>query len=244
MTWRDEGALLALRRHGENAAIIEVFTAEHGKTAGVVRGATSRKMAPILQVGAQLDVTWKARLSEHLGSYTVEPLRSRAAQAMGDRLSLAGLNAVTALLSFCLPDAEANPGLYARSIALLDLLGETDVWPLAYLQWEVALLEDLGFGLDLSACAVTGAREGLCYVSPRTGRAVTAEGAGEHAPKLLHLPPVLLGEGDASDTDILAGLTVTGHFLTHHLVPQRGTRPLPEARARLLEQLARNRGSP
>src|SRR6056297_2566464 len=115
--WRDQGALLSVRRHGESAAIVEVFTATHGRHAGVVRGGTSRRIAPILQPGAQLDVTWKARLDEHLGSFTVEPVRSRAAAVMGDRLALAGLNAVTALLLFCLPDREAHRRLYRRTEA-------------------------------------------------------------------------------------------------------------------------------
>ncbi len=111
MEWRDHGILLNVRRHGETAAIIEVFTEHHGRHAGVVRGGTSRKIAPILQPGAQLDVTWRARLEDHIGSYTVEPIRSRAS-AMSDRLALAGLNAVTALLAFCLPEREAHKTLY------------------------------------------------------------------------------------------------------------------------------------
>ncbi|MCF6445958.1 DNA repair protein RecO [Nereida sp. MMG025] len=242
MEWRDEGALIAVRRHGENSAIIEVFTAEHGRASGVVRGATSRKIAPILQPGAQLDVTWKARLEEHLGAFTVEPQRSRAAQVMSDRLALAGLNAVTGLLSFCLPEGEVHGGFYNRSIQLLDLLGQNDVWPLAYLQWEVALLEETGFRLDLSECAVTGATDGLAFVSPKTGRAVTAKGAGEYADRLLKLPLVLLGQGDADHADILQGLRVTGHFLNTQLVAQLGSRPIPQARARLIETLSRASG--
>ena len=109
--WRDQGALLSVRRHGETSAIIEVFTAEHGRHAGVVRGGTSRKIAPILQPGAQLDVSWKARLDAHIGTFTVEPVKSRAADLMSDRLTLAGLNAATALLSFALPERAAYPGL-------------------------------------------------------------------------------------------------------------------------------------
>ena len=114
MEWRDHGILLNVRRHGETSAIVEVFTESHGRHAGVVRGGTSRKIAPILQPGAQLDVTWRARLEDHIGSYTVEPIRSRAG-AMSDRLALAGLNAVTTLLAFCLPEREAHQNLYARS---------------------------------------------------------------------------------------------------------------------------------
>lgn len=228
-----------MRRHGESSAIIDVFTEEHGRHTGVVRGGASRRMAPVLQPGAQLDVTWRARLEDHLGSYHAEPLRSRAAAALSGRLALAGLNAVTALLAFCLPEREPHPDLYVRSERLLDLLEHEDLWPLAYLQWELALLEEMGFGLDLSACAVTGRQAGLAYVSPKTGRAVSREGAGGWADRLLPLPPVMLGQGDAGDAEILQALRTTGYFLKAHLAPSLGSQPLPEARGRLADLLSR-----
>jgi len=239
MEWRDTGILLSVRRHGETSAIIDVFTPDRGRHAGVVRGGTSRKIAPILQPGAQLDVAWRARLEEHIGSFAVEPVRSRAALVMGNRLALAGLNAVTALLSFCLPEREAQPPLYHRTEQLLDLLGQDAVWPLAYLRWEIALLEDMGFGLDLSACAVTGSTTDLRYVSPKTGRAVSKIGAGAWVDRLLPLPPVMLGEGRASDTEILQALSTTGHFLISHLAPDLGHHPIPDARARFVDALIR-----
>ena len=239
MEWRDQGALLSVRRHGETSAIIEVFTAEHGRHAGVVRGGASRKIAPILQPGAQLDVTWRARLDAHIGSYTVEPLQSRAGAVMGDRLALAGLNSVNALLVFCLPEREAHPPLYRRTMMLLDLLGTSQAWPLAYLRWELALLDEMGFGLDLSACAVSGAIDDLAFVSPRTGRAVSAEAAGEWAEKLLPLPPALLGHGNGDFQGISEGLLTTGYFLEHRLAMQLGNRPLPQARQRLVDAIAR-----
>lgn len=241
MEWRDQGILLSSRTHGENAAIIEVFTPERGRHAGVVRGGTSRKMAPVLQPGAQLDLTWRARLEDHIGTFQPELLRSRAAASMGDRLSLAGLNAVTALLLFALPEREAHAALYTRTETLLDLLGQVDLWPLAYLQWELALLDELGFGLDLSTCAVMGARANdLSYVSPRTGRAVSRVGAGEWADRLLPLPPCLMGHGPAPDADILQGFEVTGHFLRQHLAPELGNKPLPDARKRFVDRFGRS----
>ncbi len=239
MEWRDTGILLNLRRHGETSAIIEVFTPEHGRHAGVVRGGTSRKIAPILQPGAQLDLAWRARLEDHIGSFAVEPIRSRAALVMGDRRALAGLNAVTALLGFCLPEREAYPRLYRQTEQLLDLLGQDDVWPLAYLRWEMAVLEDMGFALDLSCCAVTGGTDDLAYVSPKSGRAVSRAGAGDWGPRLLPLPPVLRNEGSAPDAEILQALETTGYFLHHHLAPDLGTRPLPEARARFVDIISR-----
>ncbi|MBU2959788.1 DNA repair protein RecO [Citreicella sp. C3M06] len=239
MDWRDTGILLKARKHGETSAILEVFTPQHGRHLGVLRGGTSRRIAPSLQPGAQLDLTWRARLEDHMGAFTVEPQRSRAATAMADRRALAGLNAVTELLCFCLPEREPHPALYRRTEALLDLLGEQSLWPLGYLRWELALLEDMGFGLDLTSCAVTGASTGLVYVSPRTGRAVSAEGAGAWADRLLPLPAVLLGEGEASDADILIALTTTGHFLHSHLAPALRDKPLPAARAAWIDRLAR-----
>lgn len=239
MEWRGTGILLNVRRHGETSAIIDVFTPEQGRHAGVVRGGTSRKIAPILQPGAQLDVAWRARLEDHIGSFAVEPVRSRAALVMGDRLALAGLNAVTGLLSFCLPEREPHAALYHRSEQLLDLLGQNEVWPLAYLRWELALLEDMGFGLDLSACAVTGGTEDLAYVSPKSGRAVSRAGAGVWVDRLLPLPPVLLGQGAAPDAEIAQGLETTGHFLNAHLAPDLGTRPLPDARGRFVDAFIR-----
>lgn len=237
MEWRDHGILLTLRRHGESAAIIDVFTQEHGRHAGLVRGGAGRKIAPVLQPGAQLDLLWRARLEDHIGSYQVEPVRSRAAAAMSGRLALAGLNAVTALLAFCLPEREPHGRLYLRSEQLLDLLGQDEIWPLAYLKWELALLEELGFALDLSRCAATGVTEDLVYVSPRSGRAVSRAGAGEWADRMLPLPPVMHGAGDAPDHEIVQALGTTGYFLTERVATALGNRPLPNARARLVDLL-------
>ena len=195
MEWRDQGILLGARPHGENAAIVEIFTPAHGRHMGVVRGGTGRKIAPILQPGAQLDVAWRARLENHIGTFSVELIRSRAAQSMSDRLALAGLNSVMALLSFGLPEREPHLTLYDQSTQLLDLLDQPELWPLAYLRWEMHLLEVLGFGLDLSCCAATGSEEDLIYVSPRSGRSVSAVGAGVWANRLLALPSCMLGDG-------------------------------------------------
>ncbi|MEH6645222.1 DNA repair protein RecO [Sulfitobacter sp.] len=240
MEWRDQGILLSARRHGETSAIIEMFTPSQGRHAGVVRGGTSRKISPILQPGAQLDVAWRARLEDHMGAFAVEPVRSRAAIAMGGRLALAGLNAVTGLISFSLPEREVHLPLYHRTEALLDLLGQDDIWPLAYLRWELSLLEELGYGLDLGSCAVTGATDGLAYVSPKSGRAVSREGAGDWAERLLPLPDVLRGVGDASDAEIAESFKTTGYFLMHHLAAGLGGRPLPQARARFVEAFNRS----
>ena len=238
MEWRDQGALWSMRPHGESSAIIEVFTAAHGRHAGVVRGGAGRRMAPILQPGAQLDLTWRARLDEHMGAFTVEPIRARS-RVLGDRRALAGLNAICALLLFALPERDPHRALYTRSIQLLDALEGAQDWPPLYLAWEVALLDEMGFGLDLSECAVTGATQDLAYVSPKTGRAVTRKAAGDWADRLLPLPPCLLGMSGPSREDLAAGLSTTGYFLEHRLAQELAHRPLPDARRRLVEMLGR-----
>lgn len=235
--WREEGILLAVRTHGESSAIIDVLTEGHGRHAGVVRGGASRKMTPVLQPGGQLDLTWKARLNEHLGSFVVEPLRSRAANIMGDRLALAGLSAISALLCQTLPEREPHPALYRRTLGLFDLFGNSDLWPLAYLRWEMALLEELGYGLDLSACAATGTNEDLCFISPKSGKAVSAQGAGEWASRMLDLPPVMRGEGEANGSEILRALATTGYFLENRVMFALGKKDLPAARARLVAMI-------
>ncbi|WP_422075360.1 DNA repair protein RecO [Tranquillimonas rosea] len=238
MEWRDQGILLSQRPHGETSAIIEVLTPAHGRHAGVVRGGGGRRMAAVLQPGAQLDLTWRARLEDHIGTFTLEPVKSRAAAVLGDRFALAGLSAMLSLAAFSLPEREPVPALYARTVALADHLG-ADEWALAYLRWEMELLDELGFGLDLTRCAATGSREDLAYVSPRTGRAVSRDGAGDWASRLLPLPPALLGQGPATPKELVQGFRLTGHFLDTRLAPALGDRPVPAARARFVALLAR-----
>lgn len=240
MEWQDEGVLIAMRAHGEASAIIEVFTAGHGRHAGVVRGGASRRQAAIMQPGTQLAVTWRARLEDHIGSFTVEPLQSRAG-LLGDRLALAGLSSMCAMLRVALPERESHLTLWRATMVLLRALEHDPEWPALYLRWELTLLEELGFGLDLSRCAVTGNREDLAFVSPKTGRAVSRVGAGDWADKLFPLPHCLMGQGPAPRKEIVQGLAITGHFLARELAPVLGNRPMPEARLRLLTLLGRSR---
>ncbi|MDD8021816.1 MAG: DNA repair protein RecO [Paracoccaceae bacterium] len=238
MDWHDHGTILSLRPHGETSAIIEVFTHAHGRHAGVVRGGASRKMVATLQPGSHVAVAWRARLQDHIGAYTVEPLRSRAG-ALSDRLALMGLNSVCALLAFALPERAPHPALYAATEPLFEVIAAAHPgWIVDYLHWEIALLDELGIGLDLGRCAVTGTREDLAFVSPKSGRAVSRSGAGDWAPRLFPLPPCLLGQGPATIEEIGQGLRISGHFLDR-CAADHSHRALPEARNRLIDAIAR-----
>lgn len=245
MEWRDEGLLLSLRRLGEGDAILDVLTAAHGRHAGLVKGGGARRMAAALQPGATLSLEWRARLDPQLGAFRAEPVRSRTAALMGDGDALAAFGAAAALLLAFLPEREPAPGLYAATAALFDRLGAAPDWPEAYVGWELALLSELGWPLDLGRCAASGAVEGLAFVSPKTGRAVSAAGAGPWAERLLALPG-FLGGPPAADraADLAAGLALTGRFIEAWIAPAFGAAAPPEARARLVARLSARRAAP
>lgn len=232
MEWAGEGTVIARRRHGETAAILTVLTPDQGLMSGVVPGATSQRRAAMLQPGARLTLRWRARLHDQLGTFAAEPIRTRTG-LMTDPDALAGLNAVSALLAYALPERDPHPRLAERTESLLDAMDAGGAWSSGYLAWELLLLDELGFGLQLDRCALTGGRTGLAYVSPRTGHAVTAAAAGDWAPRLLRLPAPLGGP----DGGLAEALAVTGHFLDAHLAQGQIGRPLPAARARLLGRL-------
>ena len=234
--WRDEGIVLRVRPHGETSVIAELFTAAHGRHVGVVRGGVGRRLRPVLQPGNRISATWRARLDEHIGAFMVEPVASSAG-LMQDRAALAGLAAVTGLIAFALPERDPHPELYGRTLALLGRL-EHAGWPGDYLRWEVNLLGELGYGLNLETCAVTGGTEDLAFVSPRTGRAVSRAAAGQWEERLLPLTPVMISGGYAALGEVLEGLRTTGYFL-EKLAAELGNRALPAARERLVAALER-----
>ena len=209
---------------------------------GVVKGGSSRKFAPILQVGAQLDLTWRARLQDHLGSFKVELVRARTVHAMSDRILAAGLTSVSSILSRVLPERQAYDNFYRTTEDLLDLLNQPVVWPMAYLRWELELLTVLGYGLDLSKCAVSGSTENLRYVSPKTGRAISEQAAGEWVPKLLHLPSIIL-EGSGNSDSIIDGLKLTGYFLTKKVFNELSVRSPVSERKRFVDLLSQKASS-
>lgn len=232
MKWAADGYILSVRPHGETSAIINVFTKEKGRHAGIVRGGRSRRLRPVLQPGNQVTVNWNARLSEHLGVFTVEALDARAAILMQNRTSLAGLNAVSALCMQVLPEREPHSKLYDVFEILMGQLHDIDVWPALYVRFEMALLQALGYGLDLSECAATGSTENLNYVSPRSGRAVCTQAAEPYLDKLLILPPFLRGQNKIEDGDLEAGLTLSGTFLRTRVFHTHN-RDIPESRSRM-----------
>jgi DNA repair protein RecO (recombination protein O) len=237
MHWTDEGIILSVKPHGETAAVAEIFTRTHGRYLALVHGGRSRKMRPILQTGNHVDCTWKARLSEQLGHASLELRRGYAAAAMEDAAALAGLTSMAALARL-LPERDPHPSLYEVTLFVLGFLDDASVWPALLVRWELALLEELGFGLDLSECAATGSNDQLIYVSPKTGRAVSASAGEPYKDKLLALPQFLTKARDRSATarDVVAGFNLTGYFLDHRVLAPRGDR-LPEARQRVLSQI-------
>jgi len=242
MEWSDDAIVLSVRVHGESAGILEALTRDHGRHLGLVRGGSSSKGRATLQPGNRVKLVWRARLSEHLGVYTVELARARAAEMFEQRAALSGLNAFSAVAAAVLPEREPHEAAYEGADALLDAIASHAFsdWAPLFVHWEIGLLNQLGFGLDLARCAATGSVDDLIYVSPRTGRAVSREAGEPYRDRLLPLPPFLLGRqaGVAGAADLLAGLKLTAHFLDQWmLMPHDKT--VPEARQRLTDLAAR-----
>jgi DNA repair protein RecO (recombination protein O) len=232
MEWTDSGIVLSARAYGETGIIADLLTREHGRHQGLVRG---NKVRALFQPGNGLSATWRARLPEQLGNYSVELARARAGALMENRDSLTGLNAFCAVTGAALPEHQPHVGLYDAGEILLDAMSEEDFahWGPLYVRWEAGLLDALGFGLDLSQCAATGAVDNLIYVSPRTGRAVSAGPGADYAARLLPLPQFLLGGAKAPDlAQTRAGLKLTGYFLLERVLAPHG-REMPQARLRL-----------
>lgn len=241
MEWRDEGILISARRHGESAAIVEVLTPGHGRHSGVVRGGGGRRMSPVLQPGARLSLAWTARLEEHIGTFRVEPVAPVPAALLADGAALATLASMAALVGATLPERDAHPDLYARTLDLVQALGREPDWPARYAAWELALLAELGFGLDLARCALTGVTEDLAWVSPQTGRGANRAAGAPWADRLLPLPPFLREGWDAPPppSEVTDALALTGFFLEARVASGLPREALPAARARAMEAIRR-----
>lgn len=216
MEWSSEGLIIGVRRHGESAVILEAMVPGHGRCLGLVRGGRSPKQAAFLQAGNSAQLTWRARLEDHLGTFNAEATHLRAAEILADRQKLYLVQLLADHLRL-LPERDPHDELLRGVIALID--GDWGQLDLAaeLARFEMYLLEELGFGLDLETCAVTGVHENLTHVSPKTGRAVCAEAAAPYADRLFALPAFLSGDGQPRPEDIKAAFALTGYFLGRHV---------------------------
>ncbi|ANP44639.1 DNA repair protein RecO [Candidatus Viadribacter manganicus] len=236
MEWVDDAIVLGARPLGEGKLVAEVFSREHGRYGGVVHAA--RKSQPILQAGNLVHVGWKARLSEQLGFFSpLELVEPHATRLLDDPIALTGLSSAVTLIRAATPERQAYPQLYDAVMVLIEAMPHTDVWPALYTRFELGLLSAMGYGLDLTRCAVTGETGGLAWVSPRTGRAATAEAGAPHADVLLRLAPFLVDpEAELKSGDVADAFALAGYFLERRVFDQRGE-GMPDARRRLIERL-------
>jgi DNA repair protein RecO (recombination protein O) len=236
MEWRDEGVILSVRRHGETSAIAEILTAGHGRYLGLVRGGRSRQLRPVLQAGNAVEAVWRARLEDQLGTFTLEPLDLKAGAIMSEPFRLAGLGTIAGLAQL-LPEREPHRRVYDAMRVVFDAIDRDDLWPALLVRWQLGLLDELGFGLDLSKCAATGSTANLAYVSPKSGRAVSAEAGEPFRDRLFRLPGFLKGAAEAAPRDVIDGLRLTSHFLQRHVFEPRGAR-MPEQQDWIIRALA------
>ncbi|MBN9061896.1 MAG: DNA repair protein RecO [Rhizobiales bacterium 65-9] len=238
MEWTDDAIVIGVRRHGESSVILEAMTPARGRHAGLVRGGRSAKMQPILQPGNSVRLIWRARLEDHLGNYLVEPLTLRAGRLIDNGPALAALVHLGALARL-LPERDPHPPLYEALRAILDRLDDLRLSAALIARFELALLAELGFGLDLSECAASGARADLVYVSPKSGRAVSREAGRPYGDRLLPLPAFLQDEASAQPqaADLADAFRLTLHFLNRLVFEPRGLAP-PEARERFVRAAA------
>ncbi|OYW43573.1 MAG: DNA repair protein RecO [Rhodobacterales bacterium 12-64-8] len=236
--WTDRAISLGLRRFGETGAILEVFARAHGRRRALIHGGASQKKRGPMQPGNTLQITWKGG-EQSLGYFTAEMESERASRHMADAEALAGLLALSEILAAVVPESEPKPELFDAAETVLDLLDEPTVWPALFIRWELGLLSMLGYGLDLTTCAVSGGDDGLTHVSPKSGRAVRGSEAGDYLDRLLPLPAFLVdGVSPPTPVDIHDGFRLTGHFLNERLFSDLN-RGMPEARPLMIDRLER-----
>jgi DNA repair protein RecO (recombination protein O) len=239
MQWADEGIVLGVKRHGEGSAIVELMTREHGRHLGLVRGGTGSRMRPVLQPGNSVAATWRARLHEHLGNYTLEGTRLRSSLFMGASHGVYGLTHLAALTRL-LPERDPHRDVYEVLEAILERLDDAERAGPLVARFELMLLAELGFGLDLAQCAATGGTTDLAYVSPKSGRAVSRDAGEPWQDKLMRLPAFLAAQDEEkpSASDLANGFQITGFFLARHLFEPRGL-PMPESRRQFIAAILR-----
>lgn len=237
MDWTDEGIIIRARPHGETSAVIELLTPSKGRHAGLVRGGRGKRLRGVLQPGNRVRAHWRARLEEHLGYFEIEAAEPFPAELLDDRVAISGLNAACALLARAAPEREAHPRLFEAFASLIAHMEQPDVWPALMVRFEAGFLAEIGFGLDLRKCAATGQTSDLVYVSPRSGRAVSAAAGEPYKDKMLPLPEFLISDAPrVGEGDVRAGFALTGYFLERWVLWPTD-KQLPEARAEMLERL-------
>lgn len=239
MQWTDQAIVLSTRKFSEHSGIVSTFTFEHGRAKGMVRNMTSRAQRGVYQLGNIITTTWQARLSEQLGYFTSELVQPVAAICLSDPLKLLGLSTLCALLDTTLAEHDAHPHLFTISLALIKNIIDKTQWMEEYIKFEIILLHELGFQLELEHCAATGQIHDLLYVSPRSGRAVSRDAGEPYKDKLLPLPPFLTQEGASlpiKDADIKNGLELGAYFLNKYILSTH-TLSMPSARTRLYEAI-------
>jgi DNA repair protein RecO (recombination protein O) len=229
MEWTDDGIVLGTRRHGEANAILEMMTRGHGRHLGLVRGGGGSRLRPVLQPGNTLRLVWRARLDEHLGHYTVEPLRLHAASQFAAAHMVYGVTHLAALCRL-LPERDPHPDVHDRLVEVLGCLDDRAAAASGVVRFELQMLGELGFGLDLESCAATGSATELAFVSPKSGRAVSRRAGEPWRNQLLRLPRFLSNEDTPSLDDLADGFALTGYFLARHVLEPRGLR-FAESRA-------------
>jgi len=238
MQWTDEGVVLGVKRHGETSGIVELMTRDHGRHLGLVRGAFSSRLKPILQPGNSVSATWRARLDEHLGNFSVEPMTLRVANFFVAPHAIYGVSHLSALMRL-LPERDPHENLYTALTDILDRLDNAGASAPLVVRFELQLLAELGFGLDLAQCAATGTSGDLIYVSPKSGRAVSRDAGEPWADKMLRLPAFLRGDNtNAANRDIADGFALTGFFLSRYVLEPRGL-SLADERAHFIAALER-----
>jgi DNA repair protein RecO (recombination protein O) len=237
LIFEDDGFVLSAKPYAETGAIVHILTRENGHIKAHVAGGASRRLKPYLQPASHVSVSYRARTSEQLGSVTLEPLGEGAAFVFDDPAALLGVQTACVMTQAVLPEREAFQGVYHGFEALMSAFRLKAVWPYIYVRFETGLLEALGFGLDLSICAVTQSADDLIYVSPRSGRAVSRTAGLPYHDKLLQLPQFLLAsQAPLLPDDLRAGFDLTGFFFEKHIFHAQN-QPLPDIRARLIEKL-------
>lgn len=236
--WQDQGIVLSARLHGEEGAIVSLLTQEHGRHVGYVRGAQSKAMRGVLERGNSVQVEWQSRVSENMGSYSLDLTHNTAVHFLHDPLRLHGLQAICALGDAGLPEREVHSGLYHGTRAVFDIMKQDDMWLPAYVIWELQFLKELGFSLELTRCGAGSDDPDLLYVSPKTGRAISRSAGAPYKEKLLPLPAFLSAQkGGWDHGEAENALQMTGYFLEHWAFAQH-SRGIPEARLRFAERFA------